>query len=61
VKNLPAEEEIKARLRELTAQTRRVREELQELIRREPSSVRDFRDFSDDRSYKRKRSNNKKK
>jgi hypothetical protein len=36
VKDLPAEEQIKARLRELTEDSRRLREELRELIRHEP-------------------------
>jgi hypothetical protein len=52
VKKLPAEEQIKARLRELTAETRRVREELQGMIRREPDRA---RAFSHDRPYKLKR------
>ncbi len=52
MKKLPAEEEIKARLRELTAETRRVREELQGMIRREPDRA---RAFSHDRPYKLKR------
>jgi hypothetical protein len=52
VKNLPAEEEIKARLRELTRETRRVREELQGMIRREPDRA---RAFSHDRPYRLKR------
>jgi hypothetical protein len=52
VKKLPAEEQIKARLRELTAETRRVREELQGLIRREPDRA---RAFSHDRPYNLKR------
>jgi hypothetical protein len=49
VKKLPAEEEIKARLRELTQETRRVREELQGMIRREPDRA---RAFSHDRPYR---------
>ena len=52
MKKLPAEEQIKARLRELTAETRRVREELQGMIRREPDRA---RAFSHDRPYKLKR------
>jgi hypothetical protein len=52
VKKLPAEEQIKARLRELTAETRRVREELQGMIRREPDRA---RAFSHDRPYNLKR------
>jgi len=52
VKKIPAEEQIKARLRELTAETRRVREELQGMIRREPDRA---RAFSHDRPYKLKR------
>ena len=52
VKKLPAEEQIKARLRELTAETRRVREELQGMIRRPPDRA---RGFSHDRPYKLKR------
>ena len=49
---LPAEEQIKARLRELTEETRRVREELQGMIRREPDRT---RAFSHDRPYRLKR------
>ena len=52
MKKIPAEEQIKARLRELTAETRRVREELQGMIRREPDRA---RAFSHDRPYKLKR------
>ena len=52
VKKIPAEEQIKARLRELTAETRRVREDLQVMIRREPDRA---RAFSHDRPYKLKR------
>ena len=52
MKKIPAEEQIKARLRELTAETRRVREELQGMIRREPDRA---RAFSHDRAYKLKR------
>jgi hypothetical protein len=52
VKKLPAEEQIKARLRELTAETRRVREELQGMIRQGPDRA---RAFSHDRPYKLKR------
>ncbi len=40
VKELPSEERIKARLRELTADSRRLRKELEELIRREPDRTR---------------------
>jgi hypothetical protein len=52
VKKIPAEEQIKARLRELTAETRRVRQELEGMIRREPDRA---RAFSHDRPYKLKR------
>ena len=37
VKRINPEEQIRSRLRELTRETRRVREELEEMIRREPS------------------------
>jgi hypothetical protein len=42
VKELPSEERIKARLRELTADSRRLREELEEMIRHEPNRTRSF-------------------
>ena len=42
VKDLPSEERIKARLRELTEDSRKLREELEEMIRHEPSRPRAF-------------------
>jgi hypothetical protein len=56
VKKLPPEDEIKARLRELTEDSRRVREELQRMIQRSGDRSRAFGDqrlraaISDDRS-----------
>lgn len=40
VKELPSEEQIKARLRELTEDSRKLREELEDLIRHEPNRTR---------------------
>jgi hypothetical protein len=42
VKELPSEERIKARLRELTEDSRKLREELEKLIRHEPNRTRSF-------------------
>jgi hypothetical protein len=56
VKKLPAEDEIKARLRELTAETRRVREELQGLIRRNPGRTSAFTHDRPDKLKRRKTS-----
>ena len=42
VKDLPSEEGIKARLRELTEDSRKLREELEEMIRHEPNRTRSF-------------------
>ena len=44
--DLPPEDRIKARLRELTEDTRRLREELEELIQHQPDRS---RSMSDDR------------
>ena len=49
VKELPSEDRLKARLRELTEDSRRLREELEQLIRYEPDRT---RSFSHDRPYK---------
>jgi hypothetical protein len=56
VKKLEAEEEIKARLRELTAETRRVREELQGMIRQNAA-----RSIAEERPHKRRRRRSSKK
>jgi hypothetical protein len=48
VNDLPPEERIKARLRELTEDSRRAREELERLIRHEADRT---RSFSHDRPY----------
>jgi hypothetical protein len=48
VTDLPPEDRIKARLRELTEDSRKLREELEELIRHEPNRT---RSFSHDRPY----------
>jgi hypothetical protein len=42
VSDLPPEDRIKARLRELTEDSRRLREELEHLMRHEPDRVRSF-------------------
>ncbi len=42
VKDLPPEDRIKARLRELTEDSRKLREELEQLIRHEPDRTRSF-------------------
>jgi hypothetical protein len=55
VKDLPSEERIKARLRELTADSRRLREELEELIRREPDRTRSLADDRPPRPAARRR------
>ena len=48
VNDLPPEDRIKARLRELTESSRRIREELEDMIRHEPDRT---RSFSHDRPY----------
>ena len=46
---LTPEDRIKARLRELTEDSRRLREELEELIRHQPDRTRSFSDDRPDR------------
>jgi hypothetical protein len=48
VNDLPPEDRIKARLRELTESSRRIREELEHMIRHEPDRT---RSFTHDRPY----------